>query len=304
MRRWLLFGSWITLGWILFVRPLMSLIHFALVQDDMSYTILMPFLVAGLLFVERRSVFRDMSFDPALGLLFVFPGIGLLTSTRIMERSLPSDLQLSFNILAFLLFCLAGFAFSFGRSTVREAYFPLLYLFLMIPLPDFLLHRLVYLLQAGSADITGRLFDLLRVPALRQGFVFHLPQLNIAVEKECSGIRSSMALLILALPVLHFRIRRFWKKSIFLICAVLVMIVKNGIRIVTLTLLAIYVDPSFLFGRLHRQGGIVFFLLGLLLLMPIYLALQVGEPQRQVNSRAEDTDTLQGPDPSQSVEAR
>jgi len=40
-------------------------------------------------------------------------------------------------------------------------------------------------------------------------------------------------------------------------------------RIVTLTLLAMYVDPSFLFGTLHRDGGIVFFLLGLLLLLPV-----------------------------------
>ena len=68
----------------------------------------------------------------------------------------------------------------------------------------------------------------------------------------------------------------------------LVMIVKNGIRIVTLTLLAMYVDPSFLFGKLHRQGGIVFFLLGLLLLVPIYLALQVGEsPSQLVDSTAD-----------------
>jgi len=68
-----------------------------------------------------------------------------------------------------------------------------------------------------------------------------------------------MALLILALPVVHFGFKRLWKKVVFLVCAMLVMIVKNGIRIVTLTLHAMYVDPSFLFGKLHRQGGIVFF---------------------------------------------
>jgi exosortase/archaeosortase family protein len=68
-----------------------------------------------------------------------------------------------------------------------------------------------------------------------------------------------------------------WKKLFFLACAFLMMILKNGIRIVTLTLLAMYVDPSFLFGTLHRDGGIVFFLLGLLLLLPVLLLLQHGE---------------------------
>jgi exosortase/archaeosortase family protein len=55
------------------------------------------------------------------------------------------------------------------------------------------------------------------------------------------------------------------------------MLVKNGIRIVTLTLLATYVDPGFLVGSLHRKGGVVFFLIGLALLWPVYWWLRRGE---------------------------
>jgi len=71
----------------------------------------------------------------------------------------------------------------------------------MVPIPNFLLDRLIFLLQEGSAWITGALFDLVGVPALREGLVFHLAKVSIEVAKECSGIRSSMALLILALLV-------------------------------------------------------------------------------------------------------
>lgn len=39
---------------------------------------------------------------------------------------------------------------------------------------------------------------------------------------------------------------------------------------VTLTRLANYVDPEFLDGKLHHEGGVVLFLLGLGLLLPIY----------------------------------
>jgi exosortase len=274
--RWLLFGGWSLFCSLLFLKPLISLVRLSLTQDDMSYLPVIPFLVAVVLFIERRSIVRSIRTDIALGSLFVVLALGLVATSR-MHSALPSDLRLSVNILALLVLCIAGFALFFGRTAMRAASFPLLYLFLMVPPPEFLLYRVIYLLQAGSADITGALFDLLRVPALRQGFVFHLPHVTIAVEKECSGIRSSMALLILALPVVHFGFKRLWKKVTFLFCAMLVMIVKNGIRIVTLTLLAMYVDPSFLFGKLHRQGGIVFFALGLLLLVPIYLALHSGE---------------------------
>jgi exosortase/archaeosortase family protein len=55
------------------------------------------------------------------------------------------------------------------------------------------------------------------------------------------------------------------------------MIIKNGVRIATLTLLANYVNPQFLFGRLHRQGGFVFFLLGLALLLPVFWWLKRRE---------------------------
>lgn len=275
--RWLFFDGWILGCSLLFLKPLISLVRLSLTQEDMSHLSVIPFLVAGLLFIERRSIVRSIRSDIALGSLFVVLALGLVATARMHSVSLPSDLQLSVNILALLVLCIAGFALFFGRTAMRAASFPLLYLFLMVPPPDFLLYRVIYLLQAGSAEITGALFDLLRVPALRQGFAFHLPHVSIAVEKECSGIRSSMALLILALPVVHFGFKRLWKKVAFLVCAMLVMIVKNGIRIVTLTLLAMYVDPGFLFGKLHRQGGIVFFLLGLFLLVPVYLALQAGE---------------------------
>jgi exosortase/archaeosortase family protein len=55
------------------------------------------------------------------------------------------------------------------------------------------------------------------------------------------------------------------------------MIVKNGVRIATLTILANNVNPDFLYGRLHREGGVVFFLLGLGLLLPVYWFLRRGE---------------------------
>jgi exosortase len=277
--RWLLFCSWVILYSLLFVRPIIDLVHLSLTNDDASHSILIPFFAAGLMFVERRPIFRDLSSDVGFGSLLVVLGSGLTIGTWLTGKSLTSDLQLTGYILALLLFWIAGFAFSFGRTAVKAAHFPLLFLFLTVPPPDFLLHRVIYLLQAGSADITGALFDLFGVPALREGFVFHLAPVNIEVAKECSGIRSSIALLILALPVVHFGLRHSWKKLLFLVCALLMMILKNGIRIVTLTLLAIYVDPSFLFGRLHREGGIVFFLLGLLLLLPVYLLLQEGKPR-------------------------
>jgi exosortase len=271
------FGSWVFLSSLFFARPLMEFVRLSLSNDDISYVFLIPFISVWILFIERRKIFRDLSFDIEQGGGILILGITTAVASRLMGGVSAVDLQLSGYILSLVLFWLAGFALFYGRAAFKAGCFPLVFLFLMVPPPSFLLDRIVYLLQAGSAWITGDLFDLFHVPALREGFVFHLARVDIEVAKECSGIRSSMALLILALLATHFTLKSFWKKALFLVCGLFMMILKNGIRIAILTLLAMYVDPDFLYGKLHHRGGIVFFLIGLVLLLPVLLFLQRSE---------------------------
>ena len=275
-KHWLLFGVWVAVSALLFAKPLIALVHLSHTNDDASHLIVIPFLTAGLVFIERRTIFNNPSFSAGGG-IFVFLSVIIAIGVRLAGDIMTPDLRLTGNVLAVILLWIAGFAFSFGKTAVKSAYFSLLFLFLTVPLPNLLLERIISLLQAGSAEITEVLFSLTGVPVLREGLVFHLARVNIEVARECSGIRSTIALFILALPVVHYGLHSLWKKLFFLACAFFMMILKNGIRIVSLTLLAMYVDPSFLFGTLHRDGGIVFFLLGLLLLLPVLLLLQRGE---------------------------
>jgi exosortase len=277
VKRWAWFGGWVLLSSLCFVYHLTILVRSSLSSGDTSYVILIPFISAWLLFVERHKIFLNLSIDKRLGGSFLFLAISTAVASFLLGGVSPDGLRLSGYILSLVLFWVAGFTLLFGRNASKAACFPLVFLLLMVPLPSFLLDRIIYLLQAGSAWITEALFDLLRVPALREGFVFHLARVDIEVAKECSGIHSSIALLILALLATHFTLKSFWKKALFLACGLFMMILKNGVRIATLTLLTMYVDPGFLYGRLHQQGGIVFFLIGLLLLLPVLLFLQKSE---------------------------
>ncbi len=276
LKRWLLFSFWIMVSSLLFAKPLIALVRLSLNNENASHIILIPFLTAGLLFIERRTVFNNLSFK-AGGAIFLFLAVIIAITVRLAGDIVTPDLRLTGSVLAVILLWTAGFAFSFGMAAVKSAYFSFLFLFLTVPVPNFLLERIISLLQTGSAEITEVLFNLTGVPVLREGLVFHLARVNIEVARECSGIRSTIALFILALPAVHYGLHSIWKKLFFLTCAFFMMILKNGVRIVTLTLLAMYVDPSFLFGTLHRDGGIVFFMLGLLLLLPVFLLLQRGE---------------------------
>jgi exosortase len=279
-KRCLLLGCWIVLSSLLFRSPLIALVRMSLSSDDASYLVLIPFISAWLLFMESHNISRDVSYDRVIGGSFLLLAGCAALASRLAGGASSLGLQLPGYILSLVLVWVAGFALLFGKTASKTAYFPLLFLLLMVPLPRFLLDQVIHLLQAGSAWITGGFFDLFGVPALREGLVFHLARVNIEIAEECSGIRSSMALLILALLVAHFRLTRFWNKTLFIAFGLFMMILKNGIRIATLTLLAVYVEPSFLTGKLHHEGGIVFFVLALLLLWPVLVLLQRWESGR------------------------
>jgi exosortase len=273
---WLLYTFWIAGCCLLFWIPLRTLIGFALNSENASHILLIPIIVIWLLYLDRQRITHCGSFDFYAGLLSALPAVAI--SVIVMRNSnVSADLRLAGLILGLLLLLVAGFLVIFGRSSTRRVWFSLSLLAFAIPIPEFVLNPVIYCLQAGSAAVAGAVFDWTGTPVLREGFVFHLPGLSIEVAKECSGIRSSMALLILALLVAHFSFSKFWKKVLFVLAGLVMMLVKNGVRIATLTLLATYVDPSFLFGRLHHDGGVVFFLLGIVLLLPIYWLLRRGE---------------------------
>lgn len=277
LKRWLLFGLWCTASLALFWRPSLALVQYALHNDNASHVVLIPVISVFLIFLEQKQIFRRVRFDfPLAAVLLVLSSLTCAWTLRSRTIWTPTDALAGF-VLALVLLWISGFALIFGREALKNAHFSLLFLFLMIPLPDSFLNHSIYFLQKASAGIAEILFDLTGVPALRDGLVFHLAHVNIEVAKECSGIRSSLALLILALLVGHLFLRTFWKQAVFVVAGMLVMVVKNGIRIATLTILSQYVDPGFLFGRLHHEGGVVFFLLGLFLLLPLFWVLERSE---------------------------
>ena len=91
-------------------------------------------------------------------------------------------------------------------------------------------------------------------------------KVTIEVAKQCSGIRSTMALVITGVLAAHLFLRRPWSKLILMLTILPITVFKNGLRIVILTLLAIHVDERFLTGGfLHKSGGFLFYIPGLMI---------------------------------------
>jgi exosortase len=276
---WLFVPVWMS-TLLVFWGPVKALVTLSLQDDRYAHLILIPLISIGLIFLDRERVFRNRRRAPLLAVpLFVVAGI-LYSAARPWSLSAGND-QLWLSALAIVLVWTATFVLLNGPSSASAALFPLCFLLLVIPLPAPFLDRCVYGLQKGSAELTHFMFKILGVPVLRRDFTFSLPGVDIEIAKECSGIRSSTALLITGILASHLFLRSNWKKLGFVLFTIPVALIKNAVRIVTLSLLGVYVNRGFLDSPLHHRGGSLFALVGLVILFPALLLLRKSEAGRE-----------------------
>jgi exosortase len=107
------------------------------------------------------------------------------------------------------------------------------------------------------------LFATAGIPVAQDGTQLTIPGLTIEVARECSSIRSSLMLVVTTMILAQILLRSTWRKTIVIALAIPLSVTKNGLRIFVLATLATHVDRSFLTGRLHHQGGIIYFLIAL-----------------------------------------
>ena len=275
-RRHLMFVIFYLASLALFWIPLKGLIIFSLSHDYTSHILLVIPASAYLIYRKRGDIFAARA-GPSLGSALLLGSASFLWLAVTYFPVAADNDQVSLSIFAIIVVWIAGFIFCYGTPAFVLARFPLLFLFLLVPLPAAIIERLIFVLQDGSANVAYWLLRLLGVPVFKQDFVLLLPTLSIEVAKECSGIRSSLALLITTLLLGELVLRSGWRKALLVLSTFPMLIFKNGVRIVAVSLLSVYVNRGFLHGWLHTSGGIVFYLLGLALLMPILKALRKSE---------------------------
>jgi exosortase len=274
------FAGFVLASALVFWRSLSTLVQYSLEHEFCSHILLIAPLSLFLLYRDRTKIFVQLSSSFITGSTLLLVGIvGYEVSGRWMPVLGQND-GLTVSVLSIVVAWFGGFLLFFGANAFRKALFPMLFLLLMTPLPNALLRHTIYALQVGSTKISFWLFQLVGVPVLQEGFVLHMPTLSIEVAKECSSIRSSMALFITALLAAHLFLRSIGEKAALVAVAIPLAVVKNGIRIVTLSLLSIYVDRGFLTGRLHHEGGVLFFLLDCIILFALLRLFQWWEDRR------------------------
>ena len=144
----------------------------------------------------KRSV-RESSSQWQPGTPLLAAGLAAVVAARLGAVHLDPSQDLSLAMLGAVLVWIGAFAMFFGYAAFRAARFALLFLIFTVPIPEPVLSQSIHFLQVWSAHSAAALFSLFGIPYLQNDLVFNLPGVAIRVAEECSGIRSTLALLIM-----------------------------------------------------------------------------------------------------------
>lgn len=284
-RRHVGFVAFFVISGFAFNKTLSALVKYSLHDPSCSHIILIPLIAFFLLYLERHTVFSITRTNIGFGISLALGGVMLYWLAHRSPFPQNGNWPLCLETCSVILVWIGGFLDCYGFVALRAGSFSLLFLLLMIPLPDVVLDKVIHALQEGSTEIAYLVFQAVGTPVVRHGFLLSVPGVTIEVANECSSLRSSIALFVTCLLAAHLYLRTSWKVILLAFLSAPLSVIKNGIRIATLTLLSIYVDPDFLTGKLHREGGFVFFSLALLVLWPIFSWLvKSDKPRGSVNS--------------------
>ena len=279
-RNRLLTGSvFLVLWFVVFRDTLADLVHLARTDEGHSHILAIPILVAYFIYSDRVRIFGNGWADEGLQKilsLVVLAGGGIFCLLGFYQGDDLLPIDALFLSMASAVLLLLGLSLLFlPRIDLSEAAFPAILLLLLIPLPIVVREGLVSFLVKGSTIFTEILFQITGTTFYREGTFFLLNGISIEIADECSGIRSSMGLFITLPLASHLFLKKWWSKSALMVMVIPMVLVKNAIRITTLTLLAVHVDEAFLTNSpLHRGGGVVFFALALLLVLPVLILLR------------------------------
>lgn len=180
-----------------------------------------------------------------------------------------------------LLLLLAAMTVLFlGWNFLRAALFPWAFLVLMVPIPVIIFNRITFPLQLLASRVAATVLPLLGVPILREGNVINLPSMALEVAEACSGIRSLMSLITLAIIYGYLLEKRIWARCLLAVASVPIAVAANSVRIIGSGLLVQYWDADKAEGYFHASWGWIIFVISLVMLYALHSLVRALSPQK------------------------
>lgn len=236
-------------------------------DDNYSHGFLVPFLAGYFLYRQRRNIMEAETAPASFGLVVI-----LLALVQLIVAWLGMEF---FTLRSSLVVLIAGLVlFFFGAEAFKAARLPIFYLLFMVPLPYILYDALAFPLKLLVTRMSVWFLQMIGVAVMREGNIITFPFITLEVADACSGIRSLISLLALAVAYAFFIKSTTFKRLIIILSAVPIAILTNAIRVVGTGLLAQYWGARAAEGFFHEFAGLAVFALAVALLVGIGAGLQ------------------------------
>jgi len=266
-------------------------------DENYSHGLLIPFVIGYILWQERQR-FTDAQTSPAA--LWGTIGVGM---SLLLLWAGVAGAELFVQRLSLMLMIASVVIYFWGFRLLRLVAVPLSLLVLSIPIPQIIFNRIAFPLQLFASRCAVGAMSFFNIPVLRQGNIIELMPLGatepkkLAVVEACSGIRSLMTLVTLAVVYAYFtkptsdhdddlksdgmrtgrprfqhkvssflRSFTFWRSLILVVAAVPIAILTNALRVSGTGVLAHYYGTRVADGFFHTFSGWVIYIAAAVLL--------------------------------------
>ncbi len=256
-------------------------------DENYSHGLLIPFIIGYILWSEREKL-AAASTRPS----FLWGGIAVAIALFALWAGVAGA-ELYTQRMSLILLLAGTVVYFWGGQLLRFLAVPLTLLFLAIPIPAIIFNKIAFPLQLFASRCAVWSMSVLGIPVLRQGNVIELKPLNsfgtkkLEVVEACSGIRSLMTLVTLAVVFAYFtypndndqqprrgfadwlRSYGFWRSLIIVSSAVPIAIFTNALRVSGTGVLAHFYGIQVADGFFHEFSGWVIYIAAFLMLFGV-----------------------------------
>ena len=197
------------------------------------------------------------------------------------------------DIVAYALILWVGavLLISFGWTTGKHFWPPVIHLVFMLPLPGALYYAVSTYLQGVSSELGVYFVQLLGIPVYLEGNIIDLGVFKLHVAEACSGLRYMFPILSFSYIFAVLYQGPMWHKTLLLISAVPITIFMNSVRIAIAGVIVNYLGLEYLEGFSHFFEGWVIFMVCVLILFGLAWLLVRLRPDHISLVAALDLDT-------------
>lgn len=163
--------------------------------------------------------------------------------------------------VSLLVFFIGTLWLLYGWPLIKTLAFPLLFLFLMLPLPGFIYRNLTFPLQIISSKWAVSFLHFWGIMAYREGNIIDLGFIQLQIVEACNGLRFILPLFTLGVLFAFWRKRPLLTRLVLVAATVPIAIFANVVRIGGTGILSKIWGPELAEGFFHGFSGWVVFML-------------------------------------------